>query len=334
MKNKKLKIPEVFYRLGQKIKSKVNQEVLTYFVFLLIAITIWYLNALSEDYTAELGFAVKYTDFPEDKILANTPPERLLLTIHGQGFTLLKYRFGLILSPLTLEASYNTLRHKSQGDYYLATQSVFNRISAQLSSDVDLRQVAPDTLNFVFTETVRREIPVMPQVQLQFEKGFLPRGDVLVQPEKVMVTGPQTIIDTMQYVYTQTRSFRNLKDTLITSLNLQPVTHLRFSENEVRIMQAIQRHTEATVTVSIEPINLPEDVTMRVFPGNITVNCMVPIVDYERLRAHLFRAVVDYNSIRNATDNQAKASVMMVRKPDFVTDMSFHPVNVDFIIEK
>ena len=333
-KDQKLKIPDVFKRLGRKIKSKANKEILTYLVFLLIAITIWYLNALSEEYTAEIRMAVKYTDYPDDKVLANIPPDRLLLTVSGQGFSLLRYRFGLSLSPLTIEAGYNTLHRKTHDEYYIATQAIFNRISGQLSSDMNLKHIAPDTLNFVFTETISREIPVKTAIQLQFEKGFLPSGNMVINPEKITVTGPRTIVDTLQYVYTRAKVFRKLKDTLQTSMELAPVRQLRFSEDQVTIIQAIDRHTEATIAVDIEPVNVPEGITMRVFPGTITVNCMVAIVNYEKLRPHLFRAIVDYNSIKDATDNQTRARVLMMRMPDFVSDLSFHPLNVDFILEK
>ncbi len=315
----------------------MNHEFLIYLVFLLIAIVIWYLNALSKDYTTDLKFTVKYTDLPEDKVLVNSPPEYLTLTINAQGFTLLKYRFGLIFYPITLEASYQTLRKNNnapQGEYFLTTQSVFDRIAAQLSSDVKLRLVAPDTLKFLFSETIRKDIPVKSALQLQFEKGFLPKGNMLIDPGEVTVTGPQALIDTMQYVYTQEKIFKKLKDTLRTSIGLQPVNQLRYSVNDVSIVQAIERHTEATISVPIEPVNLPEGLTMKAFPGSVTVNCMVPIVDYEKLQPYMFRAVVDYVSIKDVKDNQAKVKVTILRAPDYVTDVKFHPKNVDFIIEK
>ena len=310
---------------------------MTYLVFLLIAVTIWYLNALNKDSTADLKFTVRYTDLPDDKILANTPPEYLTLTINAQGYTLFQYRFGLIFNPISLEASFQTLRRKNnspQGEYYLSTQAMFDRIAAQLRSDVDLRYVAPDTLKFLFSETIRKDIPVKPAIELQFEKDFLPKGKMLIEPAKVTVTGPKTLMDTMQYVYTRKKVFKKLKETLRTSIDLQPVHQLRYSVNEVHIEQAIERNAEATITVPIEPVNLPEGLTMKMFPGTITLNCMVPVADYEKLQPYMFRAVVDYTSIMDAKDNQTKAKVAILRSPDYVTDIKFHPKNVDFIIEK
>ena len=310
---------------------------MTYLIFLFIAIAIWYLNALNKDFTADMKFAVKYIDLPEDKVLANTPPEHLTLTIHAQGYILLQYWLGLIFNPISLEANYRTLRRESnspQGEYYLSPQIVFDRIAAQLRSDVTLRHVAPDTLKLLFSETVRKVLPVKPALRLQFEKDFLPRGEMLIEPAKVSVTGPKTMIDTMQYVYTKTKVLKKLKETLRLSIDLQPVHQLRYSVGEVQVEQAIERNAEATIIVPVEAVNLPEGLTMKVFPGTITLNCMAPVSDYEKLQPYMFRAVVDYISVRDAKDNQSKAKVTIVRSPDYVSNIKFHPTNVDFIIEK
>ena len=331
------RISDTVIRWGQKIKSSVHRDFLTYLVFLLIATTIWYLNALSKDYTTDLKFTVKYTDLPEDKVLVNTPPEYLTLTVNAQGYTLLKYKLGLIFHPVTLDASYQALRKtilSAQSDYYISTQTVFDKISTQLSSNVRVKMVTPDTLKFQFSETIRKMIPVKAAILFQFEKGFLPKGSMNIDPGEITVVGPQTLIDTMQYVYTRSKTFKKLKDNFRTSIELQPVHRLRYSVAEVHIVQAIERHTEATFTVPIEPVNLPKDLTMKFFPGTVTVNCMVPVADFEKIEPYMFRIVVDYASIKDVKDNQTKAKVSLLRTPDDVTDVKFQPKTVDFIIEK
>ena len=331
---KKKRISGVFQRWGQKIRSSVSQEFLTYLVFLLIAVAIWYLNALNKDYTGNLELTVKYTDLPADKVLVGAPPERLTLTVNAPGFVLLKYRFGLIY-PVALDANYQSLRKAdfpAQGEYYILTQSqsVSDKIAAQLSPDVTLKMISPDTLKFQFSETIRKTIPVKSAIHLQFEKGFLPRGAMSIEPKEITVVGPHAIIDTMQYVYTRSKVFKKMKDVLRVPIDLQPVPQLRYSVDEVNIVQTIERYTEATITASIEPINVPQGLTMKFFPGTVTVNCMVPVADYEKLQPYMFRAVVDYTSVKD----QAKAKVALLRTPDYVADVKFQPKNVDFIIEK
>jgi len=332
-----MKISDIFKGLAQRAKSGFNRDFLTYLVFLLIAITIWYLNALSKDYTTDLKFAVRYSDLPDDKVLTNAPPDQLNLTLNAQGFTLLKYRFGLLFNPLVLEASYHTLRRKSdsrQGEYFLSTQSLFERIASQLGSDVRLRMVEPDTLDFLLSETIRKNIPVKSALQMQFEKGFFPRGGMVIEPKEITVIGPKTVVDTMQYVHTRPRAFKKVKSSVRATIGLQPVHQLRYSVGEVQIVQVVERFTQASVAIPIEPVNLPEGMMLKTFPASVTINCMAPISDYEKLQPFMFRAVVDYNAIMDERDNQSKARVQISRAPDFVIDVMHHPMNVDFIIEK
>lgn len=333
--NKDAGIIEKIRRLCRKLK--VNRNLLTYLFFLLIAVIIWYLNALNKDYTTDLNFRVKYSDLPEDKVLVDEPPERIKLTVNAQGFTILKYKLGFIFYPVVLDASYQSLRRNQfsgQGEYFILTQSVFDKIAVQLSSDVTLRSVSPDTLKFLFSETTQKDIPVKVQAKLLFEKEFLPRGEMQVDPSKVTVTGPEAIVDTMQYVYTRKESFKKLKDTLRKEIKLIPVNQLRYSVPEVKIMQPVERHTEATLTVPIEPVNLPQGFVMKTFPGTVTVNCMVPLTDFEKLRPSMFRIVADYTTLNDLRDNQAKVRLSLLKSPDYVSDVRFHPKNVDFVIEK
>ncbi len=326
---------DTFKRLSHKLKSPASREFMTYLVFLLIAVIIWYLNALNKDYITDLKVKVKYTDLPEDKVLVNSPPDRLTLTVNAQGFTLLKYKLGFIWYPVTLEANYQTLRKKKSsenGEYFITTQSVFDKIAGELSSDVKLRNISPDTLKFILSETTQKTVSVKASISMQFEKEFLPKGKMQINPASITVTGPHSIVDTMQYAYTRPKTFKKLNDTLRTKLSLQPVDLLKYSVSEVGIVQAVERHTEAAVTVPVEPINTPEGLTMKTFPGAITVNCMVPIIDFEKLQPYMFRAVADYVTVKDSEEKRVK--ITLTKSPDFVSDIRFHPKSVDFILEK
>jgi len=59
---------------------------------------------------------------------------------------------------------------------------------------------------------------------------------------------------------------------------------------------------------------------------------MVSLSNYDRLSSHQFRAVVDFEGIEQNLSNRLKVSID--KSPDFVRSVKFHPVNVEFIIEK
>jgi hypothetical protein len=327
-------LAEPFIRRFRKFfgkKSQSRHELMLYLFFVLIAVVIWYMNALNKNYTTELKFSTNFVDLPVDKIMVQAPDDHITLTVQAQGFTLFKYRMGVLLHPILIKANYKNLKRLRKGEYYMLTASVVENISEQLSSDITLVRVTPDTLKFVFSEMVKKKVPVKISAQFQFEKEFTSLGNINIEPAEVTVSGPQSIIDTVRYVYSQNRTFKGLKDTLKAVLALQPVEMLSFDAKEVRITLPVERVTEASVSVSIEAINLPDGFSLKTFPGNVSVSCMVPVSRFNKLQPQMFRAVVDYESIGN---KDSKAKVAIAKSPDFVLDVRYHPKSVDFIVEK
>ncbi|MDR3094971.1 MAG: hypothetical protein LBU62_10090 [Bacteroidales bacterium] len=313
-------------------KSRPRHELMLYLFFLLIAVVIWYMNALNKDYITDLKFSTSFVDLPADKVMIQAPDDYVTLTVQAQGFTLLKYRLGIIFHPVLIKANYKNLKQLRKGKYYMLTSSVVEHISEQLSSDINLIRVMPDTLRFMFSDMVQKKVPVKVISQFQFEKEFTALGNIKVEPAEVTVSGPHAIIDTIRYIYAQGKTFKGLKDTLKAMLALQPVDLLSFDADEVHITLPVERVTEAGVSVSIEAINLPEGFSLKTFPGSISVNCMVPVSRFNKLQPQMFRAVVDYESITNSKESKAK--VVISKSPDFVLDVRYHPKSVDFIVEK
>ncbi len=322
--------------MKQKFKIRFNREWLTYLVFLLIAIVIWYLNALNKNYTTTMNFKVRYVNLPADKVLVNTPLEKLSLTINASGYTILKERLGFAFQPIAIDAGHRNLRAKTSNPsiYYILTKNIYTQIEQEFDASISLKSISPDTISFVFSEVVQKEIPVKVLVDLQFEKQYLPKGQMKINPAKVTIAGPRAIVDTMKYVYTQPIKYRKLNDTLRADIKLQPVRQLKYSVEEVHIVQPIERHTEATLSVPIEVINLTDGLKMKTFPGVVTINCMVGISDFEKLQPYLFRVAVDYASIKDSKDNQARVKVSLLKSPDYVSDVKFNPKNVEYIVEK
>jgi YbbR domain-containing protein len=319
-------------------KRTLNKEFLTYLVFVLIAVMTWFFRMLSKEHTVDLKFRASFVDTPADKVLLEAPDKYMSLTVTAQGFTLLKYKMGMVFHPLSINASYRMLKrdsHHLQGEYYILSSSIVREVKEQLGMDIDLVHIVPDTLKFLFGETVQKKVPVKVQAQFQFEKEFLATGALIVRPAEITVSGPGIWVDTLHYVYSVAKTYRNLKDTLKATIALLPsVQHLTYDTREVEITLPVERHTETSLSVPIEAVNLPEGYKMKIFPGTLTITCMVPISRFDRLQPNMFRVTVDYRAVANSAEAMPKAKVSVAKMPAYVSDVRFHPKNVDFIIEK
>jgi hypothetical protein len=316
-------------------KVKINKKLLIYLFFLFISIGLWYLNALSKEYTTSIFCPVKYGNFPKGKALISDLPEKLELKVKGLGFNILRYKITSYSRTISLPIDNFRLDISRKGNeyvYYLLTRYTKEWIANQLSNDIQLIEVFPDTLIFRFTDVVEKKVPVKPVLDLRYEKQYMQNGTILVRPDSVLVNGPEVLIDTLTYVYTTELKAKNLKDTLSQEIGLQPMNKLSLPLSKILVSVPIEKFTELSLSVPIESDNTPEGLRVRTFPGFITVSCLIGVSAYDKMTPYMFRAVVDYNKLIDNTQNKAKIS--LVKSPSVAHDIRFYPKSVEYLIEK
>lgn len=307
---------------------------MVFLFFVLISAIFWFLGALSREYTTQLRYPVRYTNFPENMVLAAELPASLDLTINAHGYTLLKYYIGRRLLPIVFDVnsfSLNRMPDSETNNFYILSSVARTRIAGQLGADIDLLDIRPDTLFFSFSEMVRKILPVHPVLELEFEKQFMIYGNVGVEPDSVTVSGPAHLIDTMKFVPTSAVTVRGITGSVTRTVQLRNYDKIGFSENRIVVRIPVQQFTEASLKVPVEVVNLPDTLTMKTFPSDVTVSYLVALPDYDRVGPQQFRAVVEYES---PPPPSGRFSVRLIRQPEYIKAVRFSPQSVDYIIER
>jgi len=316
-------------------KVKINKKLLIYLFFLVISIALWYLNALSKDYSTYINYRVRYENFPKGKALVSELPEKLSFKVKGLGFSVLKHKLFAYTKSIVLPIDNFRLdisRKNNQYTYYLLTRYTKDWIGSQLGADIQLIDVQPDTLVFNFTDVVEKKIPVKPSLILKFEKQYMQNGHFLIQPDSVIVSGPQVMIDTLQFICTKEFKTKSLKDTLKQELELIPLKMMTCQISKVTVTVPVEKFTEFELAIPIETRNVPDGLRIRTFPSTITVSCLVGLSSYDKMTPYMFRAIVDYNSVID--NHQSKAKVDLVKTAINTQNIRFFPKSVEYIIEK
>jgi hypothetical protein len=272
---------------------------------------------------------------PKGKALVSDVPEELGLKVKGLGFSIFKHKlFGysktinLPIDNFRIDIS----RKDNQYVYYLVTRYAKEWISNQLTSDIQLLDIQPDTLIFKFADVVDKKVPVRLSLNTQFEKQYMQNGLVVLKPDSVIVSGPQSMIDTLVCVYTKELKSKHLKDTLRTEIELASINKLACPTTKVSIVIPIEKYTELDISVPVETINTPDGLRVRTFPGAITVSCWIGISSYDKMTPYMFRAIVDYNAL--IANSQNKVKIDLVKSPPNAQNVRFYPKSVEYIIEK
>ncbi|KPL13815.1 MAG: hypothetical protein AMS26_13100 [Bacteroides sp. SM23_62] len=321
-------------RRPRRKKITLNRRVLIFFFFLLLSILFWFLTAMNKDYMTSISYPVRYIRFPEKKVLVNDIPDRLELTVNAGGYTLLRYQLQSRINPIIFDVNSFSL-NTVLGDpatLYILTSYAKDRIAKQLSSEIEILGISPDSLFFQFADKVSKKIPVKPSLDISFEKQYMQVGPYLVEPDSVTISGPELMIDTIEMVCTVPVIMSDVNRSFDMELEMQPLHKVEYDPLEVWIQVPVEKFTEASLKVQIEVINMPDSLILRAFPPAVTVSCQIGLSAYETLNEHLFRAVIDYAEVGNMLGN--KLQVKMIKMPVYIQSVNFTPKSVEYIVER
>lgn len=336
-------IIEKLTRLPGGMKRKIGPKWLVFLFFLILSTILWFLNALNKSYVSEINLKVKYTNFPEDKVLANAPPDELLVSVQENGFNLIRIKYFSRYTPVIDINSFSRLHKleesKSGNDFYVLTKNLLEPVKEEMSkkhgNDLDVLEISPDTIHFQLDKVSRKKVPVKPVVKLEFDNEYNVRGSISSMPDSILISGAERIIDTIEFVETKSKTLNSVHSDKMLDVELKEYTHVRFDEKMVRLTIPVERFTEKSVKCPVQTINVPDSLYLRIFPNEVEVVFLVAISDYEVVNASLFEVIVNYNSLQESVaENPEKLKIELKTYPEYIHSPILKNKVVDFMVEK
>ena len=327
MNDKINKIPE-FFKI-ERIKN--DKRIVVFMICLLIATGLWFLNALSKDYSTTISYPVRYVSPPNKQFLANTPPSKLELKVDAHGFTLLRYKLSLSFSPIILNLTNITKNIVPQnGTYAIQSSSLLKRISSQVSNEISIIEIQPEVIPIVLDSLRTKIVPVKANVSLDFKPQFNLQDPVEVQPAKVTITGPSAIIDTIKNLLTEKESFNELDESVEKYLDVEHPLKTTINPARVLLKIDIEKYTEKVLRIPVLVRNKPDEISVKLFPSEVNVTCLVGLSEFEEVTANNFSAYVDYLQI---LENSQNLAVHIEKKSSYIQVVRINPEVVEYLTE-
>lgn len=327
-------ILEWFSKLLEKEKIEFRKKALIFSFFLGLSVLFWLMNALSENYTSDIDYPVRFKNYPENKTLIGDLPSELKIRVSAHGYALLRNRIGARHIPIIFNVRSFTLNRMSGRDssfYYIESRYIHDYISRQLNSEFTIIDVKPDSLIFPFAEVIEKKLPVLNLTKYQLDKQLIFKSDIKLIPDSVMVTGPDYILDTLTIVSTENEDIGMISGSCEKNTVLKSMKHISFNKKNIKLVFEIEKFTEKLMSIPIEVLNEPDSLKLMTFPRSIQLSCIVGLSKFDFLQPQMFRAAVNYNSI---IPGVSKIQVELNNRPEFVTGIKYKPKTVEFLIEK
>ena len=287
---------------------------------------------MSKNYTSDIEYPMVYEDFPENKVFVGELPGHLDLQINSHGYALLRYKLFKKPVPISFHISaFNLSRGQDSSSAYILTRYLKDQISRQLPSELQLLEIKPDTLHFRFADRVTRKLKIKPDFNYSIVKQFTIKDEIRLTPDSVEVTGPDLIIDTLDYILTERLDLGELTKNYEDRVRLSQKAELTYDVSRVECTIELERFTELQVSVPVEVLNMPDSILLQTFPSSIKLNCKVGLSKYDRIENYPFRAVVDFEKIEERVPT---LNVSIQNLPDYLLGYEYYPKTVEYLKSK
>ncbi|MGL4993481.1 MAG: hypothetical protein ACRC6R_05045 [Bacteroidales bacterium] len=320
-----------FYLLIKKkvraiIHKRINNEVLTFSFFILLASLFWSLQVMRDEVSFTYHIPIYVVDQPENIIITSELP-MIEVKLKDKGAQLL----NLWKRSMTIDVPFNP-KYKEQSRLLLTTEELNNFIQRKLPTTTQIVSISPNFVSLYYSIGSSKQIPVEVIARMSIANQQILSGKIKSNPSFVTAIAPTHILDRIHTAFTDTIQAGVLSQTTDFSINIKSVEGVRFIPDKIDVTIPVETFTEKDLIVPIECIGLPSNKAVKTFPSKVNISCFVALSKYKSVSEDMFSVVIKYEDIIKG--NNGKAKVELVKAPDFVTNSHLSIDSVEVILEE
>lgn len=333
MKLSKKEIRTQCMLIGERIRNFLHssqcREFLFFLFFVFIASTFWVLQALNETYETEIQIPLRVKNVPDDVMVTGELPQYVELLVQDKGTVLVNYKWGQGFVPLVLD--FEDFRQRGPHIRILASEFQ-KKLTGQLAVSTNLLDVNPDTLELIYTQGKAKKVPVRIAGQVSAAKQYYITKRV-IKPDTVLVYAPQSILDTLDVVYTKPVHWDDISDSIRRSVPLSPIKGGKLLPSKVDVSVHADIFTEKTVSVPIMGVGFPDNRQLKTFPSKVDVTFQVGMQLFKQVTADDLTIEVYYDDLMREPRSE-KCQLKLKTIPVGVSHVRLHPESVEYLIEQ
>lgn len=312
-------------------KLKRRKRLAIFFVFLVFSSLLWLLIKLSNVYTINIDIGLTFVEAPYNIWISEKDIHQTIkANVSDQGFRLLKLRYlSGKTHPVTISLEKVPLRKLNQNTHYIILLNIKDIIKSGLKVDDAEVSFAENEIYLSSYAVSTKKIPVKAQLQVDFAPPFGQYGPIVLQPDSILVHGPDHVLDTISTLPTKPIKAKNLTTDLTGSIPLETANSLIKTEiKTVDFKLFTEKFTENNLKLKIFQ---PSSVALKLFPEHATLFFTIALKDFEKTITEDFVIMADTAGLN---DKRPSLRLHLVSKPDYINIWRIEPESVEYIILK
>lgn len=280
------------------------------------------------NYITQVSLPIKYENFPENKILKDSLPNNIKFEVDAKGWDLLALKTGTNAYPVAIDLS----NASGRKEINLSPRSPY--LEGRLPEGLDVLSIKPESLEIAFDNKMVKRMPVRLNASIDYAPQYAQADSITVNPESVIIKGPESYIKPVQTLKTVDLRFDSLRQTIDKQVALQ-IPNKPFVEANheyVKVKIPVGKLTEGQVSIPLEIRNPLFKGSLTLIPSKVKVFYQTTLNQYEIIGKEDFKITVDASMV-NSGSSPNKLPLNLIRQPEFVYNVRLRPNEVNYIIE-
>lgn len=311
---------------SKKQDSETLQQFSSILFFVTIAALLWLIIKLSTIYTVTESLTINIKEAPTNFVITDDS-QTLKVTLSTNGFKLLHYYFKpASRRKVDISLEEVPLHKESESTYSFSTSYAKEKVANYLTMEPSEVSFDENRIIVNMEQLDSVKVKVVSNMDLTYEKQYNRHGKIQITPDSVTIYGPKNKIETIDNIYTEYISLKNINSDININIPLLLDNMINADNKEVNVRINVEKYTEAVANVKI--IN-DSDKKLRLFPDKVNIKYIVYLSDYNIINENSFKLKIDADDI-NADNNFLP--VYLVDYPNNTRIVSIEPKEVEYII--
>ncbi len=254
------------------------------------SVIIWGSISLSEEYYANVNVPLRVVGFPNGFAIGSEIPENITIKLRGIGWKLFAVNIGK-------EVTYNI---SVNGDSGFMQIKLMDHLTDNrwMLSELDIIDIVPNSLSFMIERRVKKKLPIVADLNLEFKVGYGLAKEVVLEPDSVLIDGPQSVVNSLTEIKTKEIKLSSLDKLIIKNIGFIYLPGTSYGTRFVSVNLDIQRIVDKQFDdIDVEVLDVPPDRDVILLPNKISCSVRGGIEILGKLEKDQFRAFVFYRDV-------------------------------------
>ena len=312
--------------LKEFLSSSKGRDILLYLVFVVISFAFWAILSLNNLIQDNYKVMFRITGIPQGVTMINDYPREFNVTVKNNGYVLLKYMIG---DNPEITVDFKEYAN-GNGQMLISRQEMEDMLVTEFGSGTSIVSFSPESLSIKYTSLPGKKVPVEIFGDYVANFQYVVNGEIVAVPDSVTIYSDAGNLSAINKVRTEKIISRNLTDSLYVKIAIQNIKDVRAVPDSVDVMIPVEPLVTKRSSIPVIVKNLPENVSVVVFPSSVQVSYLLPMSLYNDRLDDKFEASVDYGDIQG---NKAKLPVRIEIAPEIYQNIQLETDSVEYVIE-